>query len=289
MYARFLKYPSSKWAKHRVLMENEQLHPILPAATVYHQTALKDYFLEFPIVYIKPLHGSGGNKILKLTKTEERISVQTNNRIVHYSNFKRATAHIRRHIKKSKYLLQQGINILQVEEAPVDFRILLLKRRRNWKWYGMIGRKGKVGSAVTNRAQGGKAITFSEALSQGLGWNEEQIEEMRASVQHYSQIIAHTLNQYFPNINQLGLDMAIDAEGRLFLIEANTRPHYRLFRQHEDRALYAKVSRTIRILRYPPATRRKNSSSNPHKKIKPPRTKPYLHSKSVKPQLRKRR
>lgn len=259
MRVRLFKYPGSKWLKHKVLMENEQLASILPATTIFHQAALRDYLLEFPTIYIKPNKGSGGNKVIKLINTENHLAVQTCKRTIKFKKKNRATAYIRRLIKDRKYLIQQGIDVIRLHHSPIDFRVLLCKQNGFWQWYGLIGRRGKAGAAVTNRAQGGKAIPFTEAMIQTLNWNENQIAEMYHNIQQYSLIIADTLNQYFPNINQLGLDMAIDTEGRLFLIEANTRPHYHLFRHHEDRKLYAKVSRTISALRKPKKSNRRTA------------------------------
>lgn len=259
---RMLKYPSSKWLKHRVLSQNEELAPILPATTVFHEAALHDYFLEFPTVYVKPIHGSGGNHVMKVTKNDQEYTVQTKRRTVRFNKENQVFAYIRKQTRGRKYIIQQGIDLIHLDGSPIDFRVLLFKRNHAWHWYGIIGRMGKTGAVVTNRAQGGKAISFTEALSRSFEWNEEQMEEMKARIQHVSMTVAHTLGRYFPNMNQLGLDLSVDTQGNLYLIEANTRPHYRLFRQHEDRRLFARVSRTVQILRYS-GTARGNGNRRP--------------------------
>lgn len=254
MSSKWLQYPGSKWAKHQALTSIEALAPILPATTIWHPKALQDYFLEFESVYIKPSLGSGGHLILKVSKQNEQYAISNKRRSFFFDSKKKAIAYIQRHTKRYKknktFLIQQGIDLLKLNEAPLDFRVLMLRRKNRWQWVGIMGRAGQPGSAVTNRAQGGRAVSFTEAVST-LDWDQEQMDTMLANIQHYSHLIAVGLQSHFPRINQLGLDLAIDQEGRLFLIEANTRPHFQLFRHHEDRKLYTRISNAMRILRSP--------------------------------------
>lgn len=140
---------------------------------------------------------------------------------------------------------------MQMNERPVDFRVLLTKPKpgKPWKFEGIIGKCAAKNRHVTNRSSGGTSVRLKDALEHGLQYDEEQYLETKASIQDASMKIANTLGRYFFRMNQLGLDIAIDRDGVLWLIEANTRPNYQLFRKHEDPRKFAQIRAVIRKLR----------------------------------------
>ncbi|MNP87462.1 hypothetical protein D3C76_1883740 [compost metagenome] len=59
------------------------------------------------------------------------------------------------------------------------------------------------------------------------------------------------MQKRFPLVAELGLDIGIDENLKLWLIEANTRPQYKLFRDHEDPMLYNRIGAIIKTIRLP--------------------------------------
>ncbi|MNY76879.1 hypothetical protein D3C86_2166020 [compost metagenome] len=59
------------------------------------------------------------------------------------------------------------------------------------------------------------------------------------------------MQKRFRLVAELGLDIGIDEDLQLWLIEANTRPQYKLFRDHDDRTLYARIGAIIKTVRRP--------------------------------------
>jgi hypothetical protein len=64
-----------------------------------------------------------------------------------------------------------------------------------------------------------------------------------------SLTIARAMKQHFPNITELGLDIAIDTNQKIWLLEANTKPHYHLFKYHSTPILYAQIRSSVRSIR----------------------------------------
>lgn len=241
-------YPWSKWRKHEALWEHTELRPHLPETAKLSHGQLLVFLDKYRVVYVKPCYGGGGRGIIKLTRDEDWVQVQT---LTHKKTIAidRVYAYLAQIIGKKSYVIQQGIDLLDIQDRKIDFRVLLLKPRTKWVFMGSMGKLGVRGQVVTNHCRGGKSIIVHNAIQESTGWQDEQIEELEQTLHRLGYQIAQVLERRFPLISELGLDMGIDREGNVWLIEANTRPHYNLFKHHKDPALYNKIRGTIRRLR----------------------------------------
>lgn len=243
------KYPWSKWWKHVALWKDSSLRMHLPETSRLDSSNLHVYLRKYPVVFVKPCFGGGGRGILKLSRQGQKCSIQTVERryqvpIEHTYKF------VRKLTGSKSCIVQQGIDLMDVEGRSIDFRVLLLKPKEEWKLMGIMGKLGAPGRIVTNHCRGGSSITLKEALKRGTEKKKEEEQDMvQKEMEDLAQQIAQVLHKKYKLITELGLDMALDRKGKLWLIEANTRPQYNLFKDHEDRKLYRKIDETIRQLR----------------------------------------
>lgn len=245
--------------KHRVLVENEELRPYLPETHVLTESKLNEMIAQYDLLYVKPSVGGGGKGVIRLEQTDEYYVLQTIRRKVKFRKLKNMWIYLKKRIPPNRvYLVQQGLHLMRIDQRPIDFRVILIKPNRNAEWIykGIIGKYAAKDSHITNRSSGGTSIRFFDALQQRFDYDEEQCVEKEETMTQLSYKIAQTLGDYFINMNQLGLDLAIDEEERVWLIEANTRPNYQLFRQHEKPEKFAQIRAHIRQLRTP--TNRRN-------------------------------
>lgn len=253
-----LRYPWSKWRKHLALLTDPELVAHLPETAELDEGSLHDYLRRFPSVYVKPSRGGGGRGVIRLERAGPFVRLQMGTdhfRIPLPAVYR----FVRRRIGSQHYIVQQGIHLICMENRPMDFRTLLLKPGEEWQYMGVMGKKAVKMQIVTNHCRGGSSIQFREALEGAKGLTEEEACELEKQLESLSLRIAETLNRKFPLVSELGLDIGIDEELRLWLIEANTRPQYHLFTDHPDGTLYKRIDGIIRRIRKP--IRRKNRRS----------------------------
>jgi hypothetical protein len=249
MNEKYLRYPGNKWLKQQILQKNERIEPHLPRTAVFSKKNCFEFVDLFPHVYVKPRLGGGGSGIYKISAADGHYLLQGS---------KGKTLCFHRHhlwrVLKPKiggrpYLIQQGIDLMTIGGRLVDFRALLLKPSDKWQFIGIMGKCGAKNKHVTNHCQGGKPISFKEALRAGLKWSDEQCGRLEQEIRELSLRTADTLNEYFPLITELGLDIAVDRKGKLWLLEANSKPRFDLFKSHENPDLYAEIAQTVHHLR----------------------------------------
>lgn len=211
----------SKLDIHRILSQNTELLPYLPVTDRVTHDSVSEMLKLYSMLYLKPQTASVGNGIIRLRKKEGSTVAEINS--LGYVRQKTVgTRKIVKHIRGQKrdYLVQQGIRLMKYNERSVDFRVSVQKDGQGaWQCTGIVGRVGRKGSVVTNLHCGGQAKKARE-LFEYWGWD---VMEMEGKISHIGIQIAQTLEQSLPGIADLGLDIAVDEQQRIWFIEANMR------------------------------------------------------------------
>jgi hypothetical protein len=139
--------------------------------------------------------------------------------------------------------MQRGVRLLEIDRRPVDFRVLLGKVDGDWQVFGVMGKVAARGKHVTNVARGGEPIVVADALREGLRLKPAAIRDVEAKLAKVSLRTARTLAETYPLLTQLGVDLALDKSRQVFVLEANSRPNFELFRAHPDAELYGRIAR----------------------------------------------
>lgn len=245
-----LKYPGSKWLKHMILSKDPALHPHLPETLLFNESNLLVLLNKYPAVFVKPIFGTGGRGVIKAVRLGSKCKVQIATQKTELP-ISRVYSFIKKRISGTRCIVQKGVDLASVDGHPVDFRVLLLKPETEWKFMGIMGKVAMKHRIVTNHCRGGRPILLKEALVRSLNLEEKACKDIARDMESLGLRIAAALQRKFKVINELGLDIAVDNQQKLWLIEANTRPHYELFRYHENPDLYNHIHRTIRTLRKP--------------------------------------
>ena len=228
-------YWKDKWSKHKVMVESSSLKPYFPDTTIYNSTSLSRYINKYAVVFLKPKAGTGGIGIIKITKKGARYKIQKGLKIKKTSKFATLSSIVKQMTHNQKYLIQKGIHLARIKGRPVDFRVLSYKPANKWIVYGVMGKVAAPGKIVTNYHRGGKPITLSKALTNSLGMTTREhrrIENKLASIcRRVGNVLSHRTN-----IRELGVDIAIDRKRKIWIIEANTKPRFNLFRYHPNNA-----------------------------------------------------
>ncbi|WP_078381578.1 YheC/YheD family endospore coat-associated protein [Sutcliffiella halmapala] len=217
-----------KWTVYDQLKEAEHLQPYLPETILYSKDVLKDWLDKYPSLFLKPINGSQGKQIFKVCKLGEGFSLSYSSIqqevSTTYSTFTELYKRLSSHIKKKRYILQQGLELFDLEGRPVDFRYLCHRGENNrWRVTSSTARASKSGHFVSNIAQGGEMLSVSKVLRTKL--EKEELAHLRQHLKELALEVANEVGMASEGIfGELGIDLAIDQSGRPWIIEVNTKP-----------------------------------------------------------------
>ncbi|RXT07195.1 YheC/YheD family protein [Ammoniphilus sp. CFH 90114] len=232
----------SKWDQFAAMRKDPLLKGMLIPTKKYTFKGFKKGLKRFPIIFLKPEIGGKGNGIIKVARLSSGYLIQggTTRRFV--KKRKKAALYIHQELNNKPYIWQKGIELLTVNGRPVDFRVLLLKPDNQWKTVGIMGKWAKRNKIVTNYSQGGQAISVQDALI-GLPSSHKSVAQIEREMSKWG---IHLAKKYFNYSRMFGLDLALDKKGKLWILEGNTKPGYKLFRYHKDKQLYPLIQRHVK-------------------------------------------
>lgn len=145
-------------------------------------------------------------------------------------------------IKEHEYIIQQGISLLKHEGLPFDLRVLTQKNLKgSWETTGILGRVAAPGKIITNIHGGGRLATFEELVQPHL--SKTSFHELRNELYRLGIHTAVQLQQTFPRLKEIGIDIALDESGRPWILEVNTLPGIYAFGLLPDKEAYRKIKR----------------------------------------------
>ena len=220
----------------------------LPRTALFTSGGLLNSLQTEPVIYVKPVVGSGGQGIIRIKRVANQYLVQYGLTKILITNKEKLLQTMRRITMGRPYLIQEGIKLLSIQERPVDFRLLLLRPGSKWLMAGIMGKWAAPGKIVTNHAKGGRPITLQKALRTSLGLSAADCKVIEKRMKLIGYHITQTLGTPH-GLREMGIDLGIDKQLNIWIFEVNTTPQFNLFKYHQDKSLYSKVARTISMIR----------------------------------------
>lgn len=227
-----------KWDIYQRLSAFENLREMIPETYLNPTVGQVEEMLDrYPMLYLKPSDGLLGLGIYQVLRQGRGIRVRYR---LHDRNLSKVYPSVRAFFyeafperKRRKYVVQQGIPLMRLDDDPVDFRVHLNKNRRNrWVVTGVGAKKAGKGSVTTHIRAGGKALEARQVLNQFFS---EQGEEMYQRLCETAVAVAIALERSLQKpIGELGLDLGIDWNGKIWLFEANSKPGRSIFEKIEE-------------------------------------------------------
>lgn len=225
-----------KWNAHRFFSRNSELIPYLPDTAPMRQGILAKMIRKYPILYVKPVNGSGGKGILRIRREKNRLEIIGRDRqgcVIHnsISSLSAAERFLLLWCQKQgrSFIIQQGLMLTLLPNSICDSRVLVQKNEQNeWHITGMIGKQSPEAFVTSNLQSGGQAIELEELLHHRFSAKEK--EHIIADIERISLILPRYIESKFGNFIEFGIDIGIDTKGRVWIIEVNTKPNRELFR-----------------------------------------------------------
>lgn len=234
----------SKWTKTKWLLSDRSLRHFVPETKQFTRKSLTRMTGKYKMVYFKPTGGTGGGGIARIVRsTNGRFQVRKDLRSANVSSRRALYRKLKRIANGKSYLLQKGIKLMTCKGRPFDLRMTVQRSKsRKWVPTAMFVKLGKPGKIVTNYHQGGRLALVEPTLKR-TGYNKAQVASLKKQLTKLGMDTARCFDRRTKKLNELGLDVALDRKGKLWILEVNTRPSYSALKSLSDKSYYRKIVR----------------------------------------------
>ncbi|KRF21327.1 YheC/YheD family protein [Paenibacillus sp. Soil787] len=213
------------------LRKNNSLHGYLPESYLFkNYQMLKTMAARHTVLFLKPITGSLGKGIIRIRKEpgEAYTCHYTSLAGVRKQSFASLTAvfqSLSGKLKTQRYQLQQGLDLITADGNPVDFRALVQRGAQGeWAITSIVARIAGTQHFVSNLARGGSLTTVAEALAKSTFSSALRVSVI-GRLRKASLDIAKGIETNIPNhFGELGIDLAVDKMGKVWLLEVNSKP-----------------------------------------------------------------
>ncbi len=218
----------NKWNVHQIMAANPRLTEYLPDTRELTQDNLEEMLRKYHTLFIKPSNGSLGKGIIKVSSHRGQFNyvIYRNRRLRGQA---RSAAELMNKTKKFRgdrhYIVQQGLELIKYRGASFDLRIIYQKNGRGeWQISKKFCRIAPRGSSISNLSSGGRVEKSLKVLQHAFK-NSNLIETKNEQIRLLCKMVAGTLEtDNNSTFGELGMDIGIDRNGRLYLIEVNSKP-----------------------------------------------------------------
>lgn len=222
----------SKWETIKALEKNSTLIPIIPKTIQYKSCKdLEDSLSTYSRIYLKPDSLSKGKGIFRISKGESesyKVEYRTTeeNHIATFKNVSDIESLMQQYLAKGNgYIIQQDIYKALFRDNPFDLRALFQKNFEGvWNLSGASGRIAGSGSIITSPRSGGSVEDLEIILREVFNEDFLTQDGIYQNIIYFGREICIRLEEEFGNCVELGLDLAIDVNGKIWVIEVNGKP-----------------------------------------------------------------
>lgn len=205
----------------------EQMQQFLPETKKLDTlNRLRSFCSRYPLVYLKPVTGKAGKGIMRLEQKNNywqlrRVYARTSI-TRHFQTVEEAWSYVEKHLKKKKYIIQQGISLACYKGRPFDVRVLVQKNGNgNWSVTGIGIRQAGPRSITTHVPRGGSIQSPARVFNQLFG---EHASIIFSNIEEAALTVAHSLADEIGCLAEMSMDLGLTNDGKLWFFEANAKP-----------------------------------------------------------------
>jgi hypothetical protein len=210
-----------------ILKRKTELLPFLPETYPLTSPAiLRKLLSRYPVIYLKPYNGMAGKGIFRLEERNKRYLLQYQEKektMLRWLNSLKEVWSFLEKNKKDHYLAQQGIELATYNGKLFDIRLLAQKNGSGrWRITGTGIRLAGEGNITTHVPRGGSVQHPATILPTVFPGTSP--EELLKSIRMFAIKIAHALEEKWPSLGEISMDIGIDQSGKIWFIESNAKP-----------------------------------------------------------------
>lgn len=241
-----------KLKNHNHLIQHPEIAAHMPPTElITSMQVVKNLLDQYDSVIVKPMRNSLGIGVMKITSNDRLHRAEGRdfkNKIFHrvFPNRNALLLWLRNQFT-AKMIVQPYLTLHTPEGVPFDIRVLVQKNGKGeWRESGRAIRAGVPEGLTSNLCGGGKAHECDAFLRQHF--SEEQLDVIYQDMDTIIKELPAFLEHRHGRLVELGIDIGIDREGKVWLIEVNSKPGRASFRRIEGGKYYRDVR--LNPLRY---------------------------------------
>jgi hypothetical protein len=224
-----------KWDVYNLLSGDEASRHV-PESRINPSAAhIRQLLVKHKFIYLKPTAGSLGIGIYRITNDPKhgyfvRYRHSGRNVLLRFRSFAGLMKKLGTHRGKlHQYVAQQGIRLIEVEGCPIDFRFHMNKNANNhWVVSAIGAKKAGKGSVTTHIRTGGQLMSPEQVLRQIYGHRSEHM--LQVAKDTAIKLAKAIEKNYSHLLGELGFDIGIDQNDRVWMFEANAKPGRSIFK-----------------------------------------------------------
>lgn len=215
----------------QALQREQGLANLLPESHLAKSYAiLQGMCRKYGIVFLKPINGSLGKGIIKIVRNPTSgytvyFTSLNGMRKQTFASTKELYSSIAGKLRARPHQIQQGIRLIEIGGRPVDFRVLVQRNQQGeWDVTSIVGRIAPNHTFVSNLARGGTLCTVKDALARSnlsAAGKKTALLKLKQAALKIAKGIERQISGHYA---ELGVDLGLDATGRVWLMEVNTKP-----------------------------------------------------------------
>lgn len=223
------------------MVNDSELKSYVPKTLLFSKENLATMFNSFNTVYFKPTTGSGGANIVKITRHNQTYTAKHRTTSKTFSTQNDLYRWMKSLAGERSFILQKGIALAKTNGKPFDIRVMVQKTTEGtWTSTAIFCKVGRPGKVATNYNQGGHLQFITPTLT-NAGYSKEKQDSIQSELRRMGTSVAHVFSRHSKGFRELGLDVAIDQQGRLWILEVNTRPQFYPLKNMSNKTLYNKI------------------------------------------------
>ncbi|CAM3895770.1 YheC/YheD family protein [Alicyclobacillus pomorum] len=197
-----------------------ETHESLSAESLYRMLR------RHPAVYLKPTGGSIGHGMIRVEVcgADYVVKVLKNAHCQTYvaDSPRSLWALVEQHRLVSQYVIQSAIPLIEWNQRPCDFRVLLQKRDQRWVVVGKGVRVAGANAITTHVPNGGSIAHAVQVLTQQFGADDTQVDQ---EIERMVVRCAEAIDEYYQyELGEMSMDVGVDEYGHPWFFEANSKP-----------------------------------------------------------------
>lgn len=210
----------------KILRKDQKAREYLPKTLLFKGIdTLAEMLQEFPFIYLKPVGRSLGLGIIKISRTGSyEYNAEYHNKSKSYllsGNLTEIWPEVKKVMGKRAYIVQEGIPLATYKGNIFDLRVSMQKDETGtWSLSRWKVRVAAPNGIVTNISAGGTGVHIIKVMNSVF---KEDTPEIMNDIKAACLIICSAIENKISGIGDLGLDIGITKDEKIYFIEANFR------------------------------------------------------------------
>ncbi|WP_058308278.1 YheC/YheD family protein [Gracilibacillus massiliensis] len=213
----------NKWQVYDILKNSDEVNYLLPE-TIFHPSSatINETLTQHP-VYLKPVKHNKNLYSYYIEKVDNRLFVTIFNKSKEYKYFESWELFFNEYFPKGshQYVLQDAIRYKEYQEKPFHFRLYTLKNSDH-EWQVALNYMKELSSSSHN--------TNETVISLSSVFTKNEAGVMLQKLDKIALKLSNILDTHMDkSLGELGFDIALDQENRLWLAEVYAKPSWDVF------------------------------------------------------------